>query len=106
MKTSQNTPKDIDSYIAAFPAEVQRILEKIRTTIKKAAPGAEETIKYGMPTFVLDSSLVHFAAFKKHIGLFPPVKGDAAFREAAFAYEGPKGNLKFPLDALTGATWE
>lgn len=91
-------PKDIDDYIADFPDDVREILEKIRRTIRKAAPAAEETIKYGMPTFLLEGNLVHFAAFKKHIGLFPPVKADAAFKKKLAVYEGPKGNLKFPLD--------
>jgi len=99
MKTPQTPPKDIDNYIAGFPAEIQKILEKIRTTIKKAAPAAEEAIKYAMPTFTLEGNLVHFGAFKKHIGLFPPVKGDAEFNKAASAYAGPKSNLRFPLDA-------
>ena len=99
MKPSQEPPTDIDSYIAAFPAEIRQILEKIRATVRKAAPRAQEAIKYGMPTFTLDGNLVHFAAFKKHIGLFPPVKSDAEFKKAASPYEGPKGNLRFPLDA-------
>jgi uncharacterized protein YdhG (YjbR/CyaY superfamily) len=99
MSNKQQAPKDIDEYIAGFPAEVQRILEKIRTTIKKAAPDAQETIKYGMPTFTLNGSLVHFAAFKKHIGLFPPIKGDENLKKEVSVYEGEKGNLKFPLDA-------
>lgn len=98
MKTPKTAPRDIDSYIAGFPPEIQKILKKIRTTIEKAAPAAEEAIKYGMPTFTLTGNLVHFAAFKNHIGLFPPVKGDADFKKAASAYEGPKGNLRFPLD--------
>jgi uncharacterized protein YdhG (YjbR/CyaY superfamily) len=98
MKTSQESPTDIEGYITAFPAEIQEILQKIRATIRKAAPRAQETIKYGMPTYALDGNLVHFAAFKKHIGLFPPVKSDAEFRRAVAAYEGPKGNLRFPLD--------
>jgi uncharacterized protein YdhG (YjbR/CyaY superfamily) len=99
MSTKQKAPKDIDEYIAGFPTDVREILEKIRTTIKRAAPDAEETIKYGMPTFTLEGNLVYFAAFKKHIGLFPPTKGDAKFKNAASVYEGAKGNLRFPLDA-------
>lgn len=100
MKSAQKPPSDIDSYIARFPVEIQTILKKIRTTIKNAVPKAEETIKYGMPTFTTPAGhLVYFAAFKKHIGLFPPTSGDGAYRKAASAYEGPKGNLKFSLDA-------
>jgi uncharacterized protein YdhG (YjbR/CyaY superfamily) len=99
MRTKQKSPQDIDEYVAGFPTEVRQILNKIRATIKRAAPDAQETIKYGMPTFTLKGNLVHFAAFKKHIGFFPPAKGDDAFRSEASVYVGPKGNLRFPLDA-------
>jgi uncharacterized protein YdhG (YjbR/CyaY superfamily) len=99
MNTKQKIPKDIDEYIARFPTDVREILEKIRETIKNAAPRAEETIKYAMPTFTLDGNLVHFAAFKKHIGFFPPVKGDENFNKEISVYAGPKGNLSFPLDS-------
>ena len=99
MSTKQKAPLDIDEYIAGFPTEIQQILEKIRATIRRAAPDAQETIKYGMPTFILEGNMVHFAAFKKHIGLFPPTKGDEEFKKKASPYEGPKGNLRFPLDA-------
>jgi uncharacterized protein YdhG (YjbR/CyaY superfamily) len=98
MRAIQKPPRDIDEYIGGFPTAVRAILKKIRTTIKKAAPGAEETIKYGMPTFTLEGNLVYFAAFKQHVGFFPPVKGDAALKKELSLYEGPKGNLKFPLD--------
>jgi uncharacterized protein YdhG (YjbR/CyaY superfamily) len=99
MKNKPEAAQDIDDYIARFPTDVQRILEKIRETIAKAAPDAAETIKYGMPTFTLEGNLVHFAAFKKHIGVFPPVKGDENFSKETSVYEGPKGNFRFPLDA-------
>jgi uncharacterized protein YdhG (YjbR/CyaY superfamily) len=89
---------DIDEYIAAFPLDVRVILEKIRLTIRKAAPAAQETIRYNMPTFTLGGNLVHFAAFKKHIGFYPPVKGDAKLAKAVSVYAGEKGNLRFPLD--------
>jgi uncharacterized protein YdhG (YjbR/CyaY superfamily) len=89
----------IDEYIAGFSSDVQKILQKIRTTIKKAAPKAEETISYAIPTFRLNGNLVHFAAFKKHIGFYPPIKGDAELKKAIAPYAGPKGNLQFPLDA-------
>ena len=69
-------PKTIDEYIAAFPPEVQAILRRIRATIKKAAPDAEEGIRYQMPSFTLNGPLVYFGAFEKHIGLYPPVRGD------------------------------
>jgi uncharacterized protein YdhG (YjbR/CyaY superfamily) len=98
MSSRPTTPSNIDDYIALFPPEVQAILEKIRLTIRKAAPGAEETIRYRIPTFRLNGVLVHFAAFKKHIGLFPPVRGDASIEKAISPYAGSKGNLQFPLD--------
>ena len=92
-------PRDIDEYIAGFSADVQQLLQRIRAVVKKAAPDAREAIKYGVPTFVLEGNLVHFGAFKKHIGFYPPVKGDRALQEQVAAYAGPKGNLQFPLDA-------
>ncbi len=99
MRNNQSAPKTIDEYVAGFPRDVQAILEKIRTTIRKAAPGAEETIKYGMPTFTLRGNLVYFAAFKKHIGFYPPTSAKSVkFKKELSAYEGPKGSLKFPLD--------
>ena len=91
-------PASIDEYIQAFPPEIQSILQSIRTTIRKAAPEAEEIISYRMPAFRQNGILVYFAAFKKHIGLFPPVSGDAAIEKAIAPYAGPKGNLQFPLD--------
>jgi len=98
MKTDPSTPKNIDEYIAGFPPDVQEILEKMRMTIRKAAPDAQETIKYRMPTFVLKGNLVHFAAFKKHIGFYPVPTGIEAFKNELSVYEGGKGSVKFPLD--------
>jgi uncharacterized protein YdhG (YjbR/CyaY superfamily) len=93
------TPASIDEYIAAHPPEIQAILQKIRLTIARAAPDAEEKISYNMPTFALHGrAIAHFAAFKKHIGFFPPVRGDAKLEKAVAPYAGPKGNLQFPLD--------
>lgn len=89
---------NIDEYIQAFPSEIQSILQSIRTTIRKAAPEAEEIISYRMPAFRQNGILVYFAAFKKHIGLYPPVSGDAVIEKAIAPYAGPKGNLQFPLD--------
>src|SRR5437899_13064465 len=87
----------IDEYIKSFPKDVQSILEKIRQTVKRAAPEAEETISYQIPTFKLKgTSLVHFAAFRKHIGLYPPAPRE--FKKEVSSYLGPKGNLKFPTD--------
>jgi uncharacterized protein YdhG (YjbR/CyaY superfamily) len=98
MPTVRATPKSIDKYIASFSPEARAILEKIRLTIRNAAPDAQETISYNIPTFTLNGALVHFAAFKKHIGFFPPVRGDARLEKAASKYAGEKGNLRFPLD--------
>ena len=91
-------PKDIDGYISQFPTDVQAILEKVRATIRRAAPDATEKISYQMPAFKLHGILVYFAAWKKHIGLYPPVSGDKALEKAVTRYAGPKGNLQFPLD--------
>lgn len=98
MITNQTVPKDIDEYIAGFPNDVQEILEKIRMTIRKVAPAAEETIKYQIPTFTLKGNLVHFAAFKKHIGFYPTPTGVEKFKQELSAYEGAKGSVKLPLD--------
>jgi uncharacterized protein YdhG (YjbR/CyaY superfamily) len=99
MRTSQTAPRNIDEYIAGFPNDVQEILEKIRMTIRKAAPGAEETISYQIPTFTLKGRyLVYFAAYKKHIGLYPAPRGIEKFKEELSVYEGGKGTVRFPLD--------
>jgi uncharacterized protein YdhG (YjbR/CyaY superfamily) len=96
--TIQQTPGDIDIYIAGFPTNVQAILQK-KTTIRKAAQDVEETISYKIPAFTLNGQLVYFAAFKNHIGLYPPVAGcDLKFRNEKSRYEGPKSSLQFPLD--------
>ena len=100
MKTNKTIPKDIDEYIASFPKDIQDILEKLRTTIRKAAPEAEEIINYQIPTFTLKGNLVHFAAFKKHIGFYPTPTGIEAFKKELSTYEGAKGSVKFPLDQL------
>lgn len=98
MKTNQKVPKNIDEYIASFPNDVQKILEKIRTTIQKAAPNAEEKISYQMPAFTLKGGLVYFAAYKNHIGLYPAPRGIEKFKKELSVYEGGKGTIKFPLD--------
>ena len=90
--------KSIDDYIAGFPEDVQKILQKVRTTIRKAAPGAEEAIKYQIPTFVLNGNLVHFAAFKNHIGFYPSPSALKKFAKELSGYEGSKGTVRFPLD--------
>jgi uncharacterized protein YdhG (YjbR/CyaY superfamily) len=91
-------PKDIDSYISRFPADVQRVLEQVRETIRHVAPEAKETISYKLPAFKLNGILLYFAAWKKHIGLYPPISADKALEKAIARYAGPKGNLQFPLD--------
>jgi uncharacterized protein YdhG (YjbR/CyaY superfamily) len=98
MATSRSAPTNIDEYISACPPDVQLILKKIRRTIRAAAPDAQEAISYQIPTFRLNGNLVHFAAFKKHIGFYPPVRGDARLVKAVAKYAGEKGNLRFPLD--------
>ena len=98
MKTDQTAPKNIDEYIAGYPPNVQRILEKIRRTIRKAAPDAEETISYQMPTFTLKGNLVYFAAFKKHIGFYPVPTGIEKFKKELSVYKRAKGSVQFPLD--------
>lgn len=98
MATGRATPRNIDEYIASFSPDVQTILQKIRMTIRNAAPGAQETISYKIPAFRLNRILVYFAAFKNHIGLYPPLRGDASLMKAISGYAGEKGNLQFPLD--------
>ncbi|HEY0662681.1 MAG TPA: DUF1801 domain-containing protein [Lysobacter sp.] len=95
----RSSPGSIDEYIAAFPPEIRSILEKIRSVIRKTAPEAKEKISYQMPAFNLEGDLIYFAAFKQHIGLYPPVKGDEKLQEALAPYRGEKGNLKFPFSA-------
>lgn len=98
MVDKKNPPQNMDDYIAGFPQEVQHKLQKIRETIREAAPDAVEKISYQMPTFALEGNLVHFAAFKNHIGLYPAPRGIEAFQEELSAYQGGKGSVQFPLD--------
>lgn len=91
-------PASVNEYIASFPQPVQDILEEIRATVQKAAPDATEAIKYDMPTFVHNGNLVHFAAFKKHIGFYPAPTGNKNFEEALKGYKTGKGSVQFPLD--------
>lgn len=88
----------IDEYIATFPEEIRATLQKIRETIQAAAPDAEEKISYQMPTFTLNGNLVHFAAFKNHVGFYPTPSGIEAFKEELARYQGAKGSVRFPLD--------
>ena len=98
MPPARAIPKSIDDYIAGFPPHVQSILRRIRVTIREAASDATEGISYAIPCFKLDGALVYFAAFKQHIGLYPPVRGDPALEKAVSKYAGEKGNLRFPLE--------
>lgn len=98
MKAEQTGPKTIDEYIAGFPPDVQQILQKIRMTIREAAPDAEETIRYQMPTFRLGGNLVHFAGFKNHIGFYPVPTGIRKFKKELSVYKQGKGSVQFPLD--------
>jgi uncharacterized protein YdhG (YjbR/CyaY superfamily) len=98
MKGSRSAPTNIDEYIAGFPPDVRETLEKIRTTIRKAAPDAAEAIRYQIPTFTLNGNLIHFAAFKKHIGLYPAPRAIEKFKKELAVYEGSKGTVRFPLE--------
>ena len=89
---------NIDEYIALFPPETQRLLRQMRETIRAAAPQATEKISYQIPTFFLNGNLVHFAAFKHHIGFYPAPRGIEAFKEELAGYGGAKGTVQFPID--------
>ncbi|MDX2032333.1 MAG: DUF1801 domain-containing protein [Blastocatellia bacterium] len=100
MRTDRPVPRTIDEYIGGFPVEVQLLLEKIRQTIRKAAPAAEESISYQIPAFKLNGKpLLYFAAYKKHIGMYPAPRSAEEFKEELAAYEGGKGTVQFPLGA-------
>jgi uncharacterized protein YdhG (YjbR/CyaY superfamily) len=98
MTANKTSPKNIDEYIADFPLDIQEILKKVRATIKKAAPDAEEIINYGIPTFTLKGNLVHFAGFKTHIGFYPTPSGIEKFKKDLSVYKWAKGSVQFPLD--------
>jgi len=88
----------IDEYIETFPKETQKILKEVRAVIKAAAPEAEEKISYQMPTFFLNGNLIHFAAFKNHIGIYPTPSGTEAFKDEISKYQGAKGSIRLPID--------
>ena len=96
MTNSNPRPTHVDDYIAGFEPAIQAILSQIRVTVRQAAPEATEVISYGMPALKMHGVLIYFAAFKHHIGFYPPIRGDAVLEQEAAAYGGPKGNLKFP----------
>ena len=100
MEISSKTTQagNIDEYIAGFPEHTQEILEKLRDTIRKAAPEAEETMSYQMPAFKFHGMLVYFAMHKNHIGFYPTPSGIEAFKKELSIYEGAKGSIKFPID--------
>ncbi len=93
-----NKASTVDEYIAGFPKDIQELLQKVRACIRKAAPKTEETISYAIPTYRLNRNLVHFAAFKHHIGFYPGASGIAAFKKELSPYKGAKGSVQFPFD--------
>lgn len=93
----QTIPKSIDEYILQYPQEIQEILKTLRKVIKESAPNAEEKISYRMPTFVLNGNLVHFAAFKNHIGFYPTPSGIHTFQQELSGYKTSKGAIQFPI---------
>src|SRR4051794_4418647 len=98
MADPASPPTTVDQYIAGFPPDVRAVLENIRATVREAAPEAVERISYRMPAFALNGDLFYFAAFKSHIGIYPPVRGDEELLRALERYRGEKGNLRLPLD--------
>lgn len=98
MKTKHGAPATVDEYIAAFSRDVQGVLKQVRAAIKMAAPDAEETIKYQIPTFVLNGNLVHFAALQNHIGFYPTPSGIRQFKNELAGYKSAKGSVQFPID--------
>ena len=95
----EKVKNSIENYSKGFPIEIQTVLEKIRVIIRKNAPEAEETIKYGIPTFTMNGNLVHFAAYKNHIGFYPTPSAIDAFKEELSVYKSAKGSVQFPLDS-------
>ena len=98
MESDLAVPSTIDEYIANFPKDIQEILEKIRSVVRTAAPDSKEKISYQIPTFFLNGNLVHFGAFKKHIGFYPTPSGITEFNDELFPYVKAKGSIQFPLD--------
>lgn len=98
MEDSKIIPESIDEYILEFSSEIQEILQRLREVIKEAAPDAKEKISYQMPTFELHGNLVHFAAYKNHIGFYPTPSGIDAFKHELSEYKGAKGSVQFPIE--------
>lgn len=97
-KDNRVNTNSMDEYISAFPADVRQRLRQIRELIRETAPDSSEAIKYGIPTFILNGNLIHFAAFKNHIGLYPTPTGMDAFAKELSIYKQGKGSVQFPLD--------
>ncbi|WP_370567475.1 iron chaperone [Desemzia sp. RIT 804] len=97
MIESEKSPTTVEEYIQGFPKEVQEIMQKIRSIVKEEAPEIQEKISYGMPTFSFNGILVHFAAYKKHIGFYPTPSGISKFEEQLKNYKYAKGSVQFPL---------
>ena len=99
MKNKRAAPTNIDEYIDGFPDDVQKILQRVRNTIRKVAPTAEESISYQIPTFKLNGRhLIYFAGYKSHISLYPAPRGSEEFKKELSTYKGGKGTVQFPLD--------
>jgi uncharacterized protein YdhG (YjbR/CyaY superfamily) len=98
MDGNKITYESIDEYISQFPHEVQETLKTLRSVIKESAPEATEKISYQMPTFFLHGNLVHFAAFKNHIGFYPAPRGIEEFKDELSQYKGAKGSVQFPIE--------
>ena len=98
MATARTSPSTVDDYIRSCPDEVQPVLHKIRSVVRQAAPHAREVISYRMPALRQNGVLVYYAAFKNHIGVYPPIAGDPKLEQALAPYAGEKGNLRFPLN--------
>ncbi len=98
MTTGSSRPSTIDEYISGFPEEIQEILSRVREMVRQLAPEADETISYQMPTFRLNGNLLHFAAFKNHLGFYPTPSGTEAFQQQLAPYIHGKGSIRFPFD--------
>jgi uncharacterized protein YdhG (YjbR/CyaY superfamily) len=94
----RNAPKTVDEYIGGFPSETQKILKKVRSTIKKAAPKAEERISYGIAGYFENGILIYFAGFKNHVSVYPAPRGEPEFKKELAAFKGGKGTIQFPVD--------
>jgi uncharacterized protein YdhG (YjbR/CyaY superfamily) len=98
VEPNRTTPSSVEAYIRTFPVAVRAVLRKVRSVVRAAAPNAREVISYRMPALKQNGILIYYAAFKKHIGLYPPIAGDPKLEKAIAPYAGEKGNLRFPLD--------